>query len=787
MFKMPSFKYLLSIISMITFIVLCFVVCVNFFNLPHRKFFDTTFSSLFDTQENYTDRTFAISMQKENDIYIILGTNDDNYEKILSTVKKIKQVKGVSWFFNSNEYPSLLDFYKSESYYRDPKITGVVDKGSLLARLERNYNNLSNEELLQVIDSDPFAFKYDFNMPPFEGTSDNLIYTRVENDACGKARKCYLLKGMVNNHEVREGFRLFTLKAPQIFVDINAALEDFRNQGGVVYTFGGALSQEKFSSLLRSEILLIWVIALSILFITFKFIFKSIKPFLTMLFALSTSCALGFMLTVLLCRSIHLLSLVLVLPVISILSYIFLNFMVEHTSKSLRKRAAVLSLIISMITFGALSLSGFSVFVEVSTLATSIILIFFLFVYGFLYWLKPLNSDTVFRHVHFLKIDVKSKLLKVFYGVSLLWLVLTSVSGFMRVDLNIDEEEISNRQINSKEIAYNGSVKIAKSKLGKYLFEGKSVTTLIVTADTPQSLAERLKAIDLYLGYLKNKKEIKNYFTYTNILIPTTEASKNLQFYEGLLDVAKDYYLKRGIKKDVVDALTIPKFKNGPVEQFTKNHSIYKYQEVIDLSDVPFLSVFNVSEISKQNIDKIVKTFPYVEYYDFHQEYLKYIAQHRNDAMILLSLLTLTLFVLVFSVTGLNGTIGMILPAVLGLGTAFEYMHYADIGITIYTIAGAVLIIGMSITSSIFLRQIPKAQDHELMQPVVLGFIINQGVFGILAISDISDISNLGSVVLVGILISTVSGIVLNLIIVPPRKKRDTFFYKFKKMKKMKN
>ncbi len=778
---MLKFKYLLSLISVIVFLSSAISVCYKFFSLPNANYFDASFYSLFHPLQKVVNRPLELTINREKEIYIILGNDSGDYAQIKETIDKLKAIDGIFWFYDSNVIPNYLSFYKAESYYRSPQITGVYDRASLLARLEKNLSNLSKEELYASALRDPFAFWYDFEMSPYKGTKDNIIYVNMNDDTCGKARKCYILKGRIDTKEMQEGFKIFASNKSRFDTEFNDALAGFKANGGIVFSFGGAISQGRFIDLLRTEIGLIWLSAVVIIFATFIFIFKSVKPFLGMMFFMVLSFFVGFMATVLVCGSVHLFTLILVAPVISILSDLFLNFIAEQTTKAQRKRAALQFLVIALITYGSLALSGFLIFVEVSVLASVSIVMFFTGIYGFLYWQKPLDPETVFRHIRFMRISNKSKIVRVLSALILLWFVVVAAVGYSRINLfTLKEAKFDTETI--KEIMLNNK------NLAKILYQGAPISTLIVSADTVQSLAERLSQIDAELASLKKHGFLDAYKTYSNVLIPSVEALKNASFYTTLLDDAREYYIKRGISKEDAQKITIPRFKKVPALQFTQLDTIDFYQEVIDISDKPYLSVISVVGMSEDNIKNLVDKYPYLTYQDFISEYYKAIAQHRNDAIIVLGLLCLTLFVLIFTVRGLNGILGVLFPAILAMGFVLEFMYVMSIDISLYTIVAAVLIIGVSIDGSIVLRQIPKLSDYKMMQPVIFAFIINQGIFGLLAVSDLPNVSDMGLVVLVGLLIAMVSGIILNIFVIPPRKSRPTFFYKLhKKEAKHKN
>lgn len=771
------FKHIFTLVSWLLFLILAVVSTYLFGQITNKNYFDTSFSSIYSSLENTQDRAFYLSIKRENEIYLVLGGDEHSYEKIRSTIEKLHNIDGISWFYTSKE-PTFLDFYKRESYYRNPKITRVSNKEELLSRLQKYVAPLSKEEKLKVAKSDPLGFGFEYYMPPYTISEDNLLYVNAHSDACGSEKKCYILQGIIDDKFLHEGFNLFSSNRSNVVKTFNSIIDDFKAQGGVVFCVGGILDQSTLIDLIRNEISFLWLISLGIILILFLVVFKRIRPFISFTIGLCLSLAIGFMLTVYFCGSVHLLTFILIAPIIAILSDLFLNYMAEHSSKNVKYRVAFLCLIITIIMYSSLALSGLMLFVQLAVFAVITTFVFFLYIYAFLPLLKPLKDEVTFRHINLININRKSIVIRLFSFLCFLFIIFCAFMGYSNF--------ISVKNFELPVTSEMGIIENAQN-LKALLFNGKTMRTLIVSGDTIQSLAQRVNSLNEYLEGLKKEKKVSYFFTYKDTLIPSDEAKENIDFYESLLPVARDFYGKNGFTKEELEKIKIPHFKRVPTFEFSKIETIKSYQEVLDISDIPYLSVATLSGISDADLVTLQEKLPFVEYRDFEEEYKDLIIQHRDDTLIVIALLFLCLIMMIFTFSGLNGSLGIILPSILGIGVSISFMDYMHIALSLYSICAIILILGVSIDFSLFIRQLPKLMDRRSIQTAIVAFILNISLFSILALSDLPNISNMGKIICVGLVTSTLGAVFLNLFIIPPKKtlKGSKLFYSFKGKKSL--
>lgn len=97
-------------------------------------------------------------------------------------------------------------------------------------------------------------------------------------------------------------------------------------------------------------------------------------------------------------------------------------------------------------------------------------------------------------------------------------------------------------------------------------------------------------------------------------------------------------------------------------------------------------------------------------------------------------------------------------------------MTATHIPLSIYTLVAMLLVIGVSTDCALFIRQAPKIDDKRALLTVILAFLFSQLLFGLLSFLSIPNISDIGKVVFVGLFAAILSGIIMNLVVIPPRR-----------------
>lgn len=720
------------------------------------KLIDSSLNSLLHNSQSSLGRIERFNSIREREFFVVLADKNDDYAQILKAATKLRALEGISWYTHGSGAEGYLTFYKAESYYRNPKITGITDESSLVAHLEAETQGLSKEELEKQAQTDPFGFKRNFIMPPFKGTEDNLFYLEAKdgNALCGKVSKCYVLHGFA---EAETG--VFTNEGEVLIAKLDQATLDLSQNGGSVIYFGGILEHNSFLSLLLNDISLIWGCAIAAIFLLFILIFKSIRPFIELVLLGSLSLIIGGLATLLYMGSIHLLTITLVAPVLGIISDIYLYFCTDRDKgESISKvRISLLCLAITALTYCFMAMTGLIIFKELAMIAIISLVVFFCIIYGLLAWLKPISNAAVYRT--FAKISLNSIPLygKLCSFVVVFAMIAAAIYGFSvaYVSVNTTPQSFLNHKLVSK-----------SNEFRSLMYNNTKLSFFTVSADTVNLLATRLDKIDGYLAASQDKKMIAGYFSYKDTLIPSAEAMANAAFYEKLLPVAKEFYKKKGINIDPV----IPRFVHVPAVEFLKAETTDNYPFVLDRSTKPFISIVTVAGMSESDIDRFLRAYPYVESTDMAKTYSYNLSYQRNDVIIVLILMSAALFTLVFVCSGINGTLGIILPAFVGTGIACWYMVLMAIPLSLYTLVALLLVIGVSTDCALFIRQLPKLGDRRAFLTVILAFLVSQVLFGLLAFSKLPNIADIGRVVFVGLIAAIICGIIMNLVIVLPRR-----------------
>jgi hypothetical protein len=749
--EMFMFKKILSVICVILFMAISLWIYFSISNNSQNQVLDSSLDSLLANTESHLGRIEKLNNIKEREFYIILARDDNDYSKILSLANSLRGLDGITWYADT-EY---MSFFKRESYYRNPEITGVKDKATLLEHLNQESNGLSKQELTEQALADPFAFTKSFEMPPFKGTKDNIIYFIADNDSvCGSSHKCYLLHGVAN-----ESDDIFVNNS-DLVAKIEGLTNPFSQSGGYVELVGGILAHNDFISLLIDDISLIWGCAVVIILIIFSLCFKSVRPFFELLLAGAVALSLGALATIGLLGSIHLLTITLLVPILGIIADLYLYFCNEMDSNkaSFRVKPAILCLAITFVTYGFMAFTGLIVFIELAVFVIVSLVIFFCIIYGAFVWFKPISKEATFRHLSKINIEKIPTLIKCGCFTIIFGLIGISSYGFSEIHLEINEipQSFLNKPVIDQDSDLSNIV----------LFSDANLSYFVVFGDTMTSLASRLEEVDQSLEELKAEGKLTDYFTYKNTLIPSAEAMENASFYEKLLPVAQEFYKGKGVTVN----LAIPRFVHVPAVEFIKLDSMKNFPFVVDKMQKPYLSMVTVVGLNKIGEQILLRNHPYVESNNRSSAYKDILLKQRNDVLIVVLLMISTLTVMVFVCSGVNGTLGIILPSVIGAGCACLYMTATHIPLSIYTLVAMLLVIGVSTDCALFIRQAPKIDDKRALLTVILAFLFSQLLFGLLSFSSIPNISDIGKVVFVGLFAAILSGIIMNLVVIPPRR-----------------
>ncbi|GBF22675.1 putative transporter MMPL [Candidatus Gastranaerophilus sp. (ex Termes propinquus)] len=677
-------------------------------------------------------RIFLICILVALALFATFGSKSQVETNILKAVLKDKTLlelasrdsSRVSVIFEGEDIESVKEeFYErlDKKYLKKEPTEGLFEvwqkypnnflSSAKIKKLEnKEYDTLVDESLqmlyspmgvaLVPLSEDPFMFFTDYVLSLKESSAygkDNVLTLNLDKNAADSPN---IQKNI--NGEVRK---------------IIQTQKELSSKDTQIHLAGALIHSWTTSSKSILEINIICLLATAMVICLCKFYFNSIKIIAPIATGIGLGILCGYLVTVLVFPSVHILTFVFSTTLIGICLDYFLHFYIEKDLSKIFKTLTI-SVLTTICAFSVLFLSDIALLKQIAIFTSSGLLAVYFFVILFC----P-------------QINTKTKDLKILKppAAFVLALCIVAALGLFRLKFNDDIRAMYTppKKLAAAEKLLNSGVPtfaLAKAADFESLMQKEEELAILLEGSKYVSLS---KFVPSASRQWENQKLIKEFH------------QEKLGLYAAFLDDKQREKLLAGVQTEILDKSEFPYLNDFLASTEEGAASIVIIKNARELPDIEGVEYIKPSE----EISKIMKT-------------------SREKCLSLLAPAFAAIFIFLALIYKPKTALQLVLPSLLGVLFAFGILGVLGQGINLFHVLAAFLIIGFSLDYSIFrVSGLKNSKDAVLISCATSAFS-----FILLSFTSFKLISSLGLTVAAGLL----SSYIFSLLLISEKSEQET-------------
>lgn len=275
---------------------------------------------------------------------------------------------------------------------------------------------------------------------------------------------------------------------------------------------------------------------------------------------------------------------------------------------------------------------------------------------------------------------------------------------------------------------------------------------LVVTANSEQSLLERLEQLDSKLNQWRHTNIVESYQNLSNYLSSIERQQKDFALIKNLYQtqgptLASDLQL---LTTPILNASFVPVSLTGYLNNPVSEPIRFLYLGQIEGKSA---AIIMLNQLNKPDVVKsFVQTQPDISYLDKAEEISSLFRDYRIKIMELLFAAAAIIFSVLVKRYGFNHGWRIILPSVIACICGLAAAVAAGSTLNLFNLLGLVLILGIGIDYTLFFAE--KSHSLSTLLAITLSAITTILSFGLLALSQTHAIHSFGITVLSGIFVA---------------------------------
>ncbi len=517
----------------------------------------------------------------------------------------------------------------------------------------------------------------------------------------------------------------------------------------------------------RAEVSTIGVGSLVGIIVIFLLVFRSLGLLLLAMVPTTAGVVAGLILCQLIFGSVHVIALVFGASLIGVSIDYSLHFLCKRQAMGLgwqprvglRKVIVGLSLGLLTTTAGYLGfvIAGFPGFKQVAVFSCAGLLVSYMVVVGFYPWI--LGSPDKRMPPQSLRLKLTAYLAAA--RRYLPWikrpeiaapLLVIAIGGLWQLQMldDIRAMQLPNSELQAQEARFR-----------EVVGQVTAMQYLLVEGDTQEALLQKLEQLQAPLREAQTAGAIDGFTNLTSWLpSKATQQDNNALVLEQLIDKGLlDIYLDTLGVKDAARAQIINSFTQPAADFLTIDKIIDSLEKLLRRplyfsSEGKHYSLVLLDDLhNTEPLRELAETSDNVLWVDRVATTNELLQQYRERASMVLAAAYAVIFLLLSLRYGLRGALAVIMPPLLASVFVLVVFGWFGIGLSVFNIVALLLVLGIGIDSTLFLRE-SGGRGYDTLFAALLSTLTTLLSFGLLALSATHAIFSFGLTVLLGIVMS---------------------------------